>query len=371
MGLAPSLPRLQRTHRIGLAGMRQRTRARLHLVGRLQIQLLADFAYRRHYLGRKQLQVVFPVPASDRSVVLPQNEDSRPQRFHHHAQFGDNGFGRAADNAEGIQYIGELIEDGLARSLDVDFGFLPEPRTMVDLGRGHIGPRWALRGRCLEWGAGALLVGIGKLGRDTPGCQLGVVSRWKIVGRLREQAVAAARTPEHVELGNLPSLLFALRDVNLLHVAEVLRADLVAEFSRAITIDIPQFNGRLQEGGQRDVGVAFLSAPQRGLGAQEAGNPHLRMRLLHRYRPRIDETVMEMAAFVAPWTGLGPRSDDEVVRLVEVFAVIGRIGVVRELLAARAADPSRDQPPARNHIDHRQLFRQPQRIAQRQRIAYQ
>ena len=80
---------------------------------------------------------------------------------------------------------------------------------------------------------------------------------------------------------------------------------------------------------------------------------------------------MKVLALVAEGPGLGPGLDNEVMGLGEKLAVVRGIGIVRELLAARTAYPSRDQPAAGNHVNHGQLLRQPQRISQRQWIAQQ
>ena len=57
---------------------------------------------------------------------------------------------------------------------------------------------------------------------------------------------------------------------------------------------------------------------------------------------------------------------------IEIFAVVGRVGVHEKLLAARAPDKAGNQPAARDHIDHRELFGQPQWVAHdRRRIAKQ
>jgi hypothetical protein len=83
---------------------------------------------------------------------------------------------------------------------------------------------------------------------------------------------------------------------------------------------------------------------------------------LHRQHPRIDEAIMEVLALEAKRPGPGPRLQDKVVGLVEILAVVSRVGVVGELFTARAAHPSGDQPATGDHIDHREFFGQAQRI---------
>ena len=62
----------------------------------------------------------------------------------------------------------------------------------------------------------------------------------------------------------------------------------------------------------------------------------------------------------------------EVVRLLEALAVVGRVDAGRQLLLPAAAHEAGDQAAARDHVDHRQLFGQPDRVVgQRQRVAEQ
>src|SRR5260221_2520816 len=95
----------------------------------------------------------------------------------------------------------------------------------------------------------------------------------------------------------------------------------------------------------------MLGAPLHGLRTEYSRNPHWRMRLLIRQGPGIHVPIVKMLALVAPWTGPRPRLHDEVVSLVEHLAVVCWIGIVEELLGARAAHPSGDQTAARNEID--------------------
>src|SRR5262245_40445885 len=106
----------------------------------------------------------------------------------------------------------------------------------------------------------------------------------------------------------------------------------------------------------------MLSAPFDGLGTDDPWNPHRRMRLLIRQCPRIHVAIVKMLALVAPGTRPRPRLHDEVVRFVEVLAIVRGIRVVEELLAPRPANPSGYQPSARDQIDLRQFLRHPQRM---------
>ena len=79
-----------------------------------------------------------------------------------------------------------------------------------------------------------------------------------------------------------------------------------------------------------------------------------------------------MRRLQAERAGHRPRLDDEVVRLLEALAVERRVDAGRELLLPAAADKAGDQPPLRDHVDHRQLFGQPHRVlGQRERVAEQ
>ncbi len=65
-----------------------------------------------------------------------------------------------------------------------------------------------------------------------------------------------------------------------------------------------------------------------------------------------------------------PRRDNQIVRLLEAFAVVGGVDAVRELLLTAAADKAGDEPALRDHVDHRQLFGEPHRVfGERQRVA--
>src|SRR5690242_1552416 len=108
----------------------------------------------------------------------------------------------------------------------------------------------------------------------------------------------------------------------------------------------------------------MLRAPYDGFGADDARDPDGRMGLLIGQRPWVDEAVVEMLPFPAERTGTRPRRDHDIVRLVEILAVVGRVGIVEELFAARAPDPSGDKAAMGDKIDFRQLLSHPERILQ-------
>ena len=96
------------------------------------------------------------------------------------------------------------------------------------------------------------------------------------------------------------------------------------------------------------------------------------MRLLHRQRPRVDDSVLVVAALPAEGSGTGPGRDDQVVGLFKALAVVGRVDAGGELLGAAAADEAGDEAAAGDHVDHGQLFGQADRVVgQRQRVAEQ
>src|SRR5437899_2284856 len=116
----------------------------------------------------------------------------------------------------------------------------------------------------------------------------------------------------------------------------------------------------------------MLGAPDDGLRAENARNHDWRMWFLIRPHPWIDEPIVEMLAFPAERTGSRPRSQDQIMGLVEHLAVVGGIGVVEDLLAAGPPYPPGNQAPMRDTVYGRQLFGYAQRILERwQRVAEQ
>src|SRR6516162_7124390 len=116
----------------------------------------------------------------------------------------------------------------------------------------------------------------------------------------------------------------------------------------------------------------MLRTPNDRLRAEHARNHDGRMWLLIRPNPWIDEAIVEVLAFPAERTGARPRREDQIMRLVEHLAVVSRIGVIEDLLAASPAHPSGDQASMRDTVDGREFFGDAQRVLEGwQRIAEQ
>jgi hypothetical protein len=168
----------------------------------------------------------------------------------------------------------------------------------------------------------------------------------------------------------LQRLLLGLGDVAALQVAAVLGPARVAGLLRDLVVLLPDLLGRLDLGAERDVGIALLGRPDDRLLAEHARDPHPRVRLLQRDRPRVHHPVLVVRAFPPERSRLRPRLDDEVVRLLEALPVVGGIDAGGELFLPAAAHEAGDQPAARDHVDHRQLLGQPHRVVgERERVA--
>src|SRR6476646_5187949 len=94
------------------------------------------------------------------------------------------------------------------------------------------------------------------------------------------------------------------------------------------------------------------------------------MRLLHRARPGVDVADAEVLADELEGPGFRPRLDDEVVRLLEALAGIGRIDRERVVLGTASDDHAGDQAPAADHVDHGELLGDARgRVVQRKGVA--
>src|SRR5438477_12741349 len=94
------------------------------------------------------------------------------------------------------------------------------------------------------------------------------------------------------------------------------------------------------------------------------------MRSLVRPRPEVNIPQAEMVAVEGEGTGLRPGPDDEIVRLVETLVREEWINTQRIIFRADAAHEPGNDPPLRQIVEHRKLFRDVDRVVhQRQGAA--
>ncbi len=96
------------------------------------------------------------------------------------------------------------------------------------------------------------------------------------------------------------------------------------------------------------------------------------MRLLHRARPYVHIALLVVAAVEGKSVRLLPGTHHQIMRLQIALAQQRRVLCIGVACVHRRADrEARDQPAARNHVDHGEFFRHAGRlIVQRQRIAH-
>src|SRR5215470_12480706 len=104
----------------------------------------------------------------------------------------------------------------------------------------------------------------------------------------------------------------------------------------------------------------MLGAPLHGFRTKYAGNPHLRIRFLVRQGPGVHMAIVKMFSLIAPRTGSCPRLDNEIVGFIEVFTIVGGIGVIEKLLAAGSTHPTSDQAATRDQVDLSEFLRHAQ-----------
>ena len=99
-------------------------------------------------------------------------------------------------------------------------------------------------------------------------------------------------------------------------------------------------------------------------------NPYRRVRRLVGPRPQIDVVQAEMIAVEGERAGLGPRPDDQIVRLVEALVREIGVGAGGVVFRADAAHEAGDDPAFRQIVEHREFFSDVDRVVhQRQGTA--
>ena len=168
----------------------------------------------------------------------------------------------------------------------------------------------------------------------------------------------------------LDGLFVGVRDVDRERPADLLRRRLVAVLLRRLLELAEDAAERVHVGVGLEVGVVVPRGPVDRLVGAERGAPDRRVRLLERPRPRVDVAELEVLAIPLEGAGLRPGLDDQVVRLVEAVARLGRVEREGVVLGADPAHEAGDDAPAGDDVEQRDLLGHPQRmVAQRDRVA--
>ena len=247
--------------------------------------------------------------------VQPEREDARAQHVQHFIELGDDVVRRTADHHHVVLHRGPGVVDGLLNGLDLGLGGL----TAFAVER-------------LVGGVRSEVV----LGQTTRR-SLGVIARRKHPLRSREMC---ERTTKQNATTHFLGAFLGISDHHRLHEAEVLRPRLIALARRSLGIEIPEIGGRLELGRERDIRITPLGAVGRRIGTDQTRHPERRMRPLQGLHPGVHMAKMEMLAFVAERTGARPGFEDQINTLLQHLAVMRRVGIVRELFAARTAHPT-------------------------------
>ena len=128
----------------------------------------------------------------------------------------------------------------------------------------------------------------------------------------------------HELLADFDGFLIRVRHEAAEEVPEVLRAGLVPHVVCRLDVDLLQPLSSVHQGPEVHVGVSMPGGPDHALRASGAGEPDVRVRLLHRNNPRVDHPVLVVLAFVAERAGLGPTLDDQVMRFLKPLPVFRR-----------------------------------------------
>ena len=100
-----------------------------------------------------------------------------------------------------------------------------------------------------------------------------------------------------------------------------LEPDLVS----GVDVYLLQFQGQVHQRPKVHVGIAAARCPDNALRAASAGEPYRGMGLLHRQHPRVDYPVVVVLALPSERARLRPALDNQVVGLLEPFAVLSGV----------------------------------------------
>src|SRR5437773_1511238 len=220
---------------------------RLGFEGTQELELLAYLTHGRQHLLAEELDAGDGVGIAHEAVARPEANDGGTRLLEESTELRDHRLRRARDDL----LIADLV----------------------------------LEGRCARVGA-------------APHRELheGLAVRWREVARGRrphrmgEPGELALHPHELPRVGH--GLLFRLRHVAALEIATVLRPRRVARLRGHGIVELPDLLGGVDGRAERDVRIALARGPDDGLLAQHAGDPHARVRLLQRHRPRVYYPVL-------------------------------------------------------------------------------
>src|SRR5882672_5724125 len=169
----------------------------------------------------------------------------------------------------------------------------------------------------------------------------GLVAGWIVV--LEWAPLAVANRP-HELLPELDGLLIGIRHQAPQEIPEVLRPGLKADVLGGIDIDLPQPLRGVDESAQVHIGVAMGGRPDHALRATGAGEPDVRVGLLHGQDPGVDRPVLVILPLMPEGARCGPALDNEVVGLLEPPPVLRGVNARLEGLYRGPTHKAGDDP---------------------------
>src|SRR4029450_9985693 len=126
----------------------------------------------------------------------------------------------------------------------------------------------------------------------------------------------------------------------------VLRPGLKADVLGGIDIDLPQPLRGVDQSAQVHVGMTMGGGPDHTLGAAGAGEPDIRVGLLHGQDPGVDRPVLVILPLMSEGTRRGPALDNEVVGLLKPPPVLCGVNARLEGLYGGPTYKAGDDPAA-------------------------
>ena len=163
----------------------------------------------------------------------------------------------------------------------------------------------------------------------------------------------------HEVPANLLRLRVGIGHDCLEEVAEVLWPRRVPGLTRGVDIDLLQPHRNVQDRPQVHVWVAVLGGPHHALRAPRAGEPNVRVGLLHGQHPGVDRPVLVIFPLITERPRRGPALDDEIVRLLKPPPVLRGVNAGLQGLDGPPAYEAGDDPAPGIAVQHGDFFGHP------------